>query len=280
MMLSRRQALRGASALVLAGLGHGAAAATRKIFDSHLHIIDHRFPIVANQGYTPPNFTLDDYLEKSQPLGIVAGAVVSGSFQGFDQSYLRAALASLGAGWVGVSQVAADIPDSEIKDLASIGVRALRFNMFRGRIDSVDEVVSLATRAHAAGGWHAEIYADAAALRPHADRLAKLPQLVIDHLGMTADGLPVVLDLVAAGAKVKASGFGRVKFDVPKALEAIAKKNPAALVFGSDIPSTRAERPFMPSDVDLIEQVLGAELAAKVFWDNALALYRVTDARG
>jgi hypothetical protein len=26
----------------------------RRLFDSHCHIIDHRFPIVANQGYTPP----------------------------------------------------------------------------------------------------------------------------------------------------------------------------------------------------------------------------------
>jgi predicted TIM-barrel fold metal-dependent hydrolase len=48
------------------------------------------------------------------------------------------------------------------------------------------------------------------------------------------------------------------------------------LVFGTDIPSTRAERPFMPSDVDLVENVLGAELARKAFWDNPLALYRVT----
>src|SRR5262245_10209078 len=134
MMLSRRQALRGASSLVLAGIAAKALAAPGRIFDSHLHIIDHRFPIVPNQGYTPPNFTLDDYLAKAKPLGIVAGAVVSGSFHGFDQTYLRAALAQLGAGWVGVTQVPADIPDGEIKDLSSIGVRALRFNMFRGRI--------------------------------------------------------------------------------------------------------------------------------------------------
>jgi predicted TIM-barrel fold metal-dependent hydrolase len=280
MMLSRRQALQGASALMLSAVAGRAEAVPQKIFDSHLHTIDHRFPIVPNQGYTPPDFPLSAYLAEAKPLGIVAGAVVSGSFHGFDHTYLRAALGELGAGWVGVTQVPNDIPDGEIKDLASIGVRALRFNMFRGRIDSVDEVVSLATRAHAAGGWHAEIYADAAALKPHIDRLARLPQLVIDHVGMTAEGLPVVLDLVAAGAKVKASGFGRVKLDVSKALEQIAAKNPAALVFGSDIPSTRAARPFMPSDIALIEQVLGPELAAKVFWDNGLALYRVADARG
>ena len=92
---------------------------------------------------------------------------------------------------------------------------------------------------------------------------------------MTQAGVPVLLDLVAAGCKVKATGFGRVKLDVPKTLEQIAAKNPNALVFGTDIPSTRAERPFMPSDIDLVEKVLGPELAQKAFWDNPLALYKV-----
>ena len=99
-------------------------------------------------------------------------------------------------------------------------------------------------RCHSVAGWHSEIYADAAALAPHVDKLSKLPQFCIDHLGMTEAGVPVLLDLVAAGCKVKATGFGRVKLDVPKTLEAVAKKNPNALVFGTDIPSTRAARPF------------------------------------
>ncbi len=247
------------------------------MFDSHCHIIDHAFPVIANQGYTPPHFPLEQYLAQAQPLGVRAGAVVSGSFQGFDQSYLRALLPRLGRGWVGVTQVPNTVPDAEIAGLAAIGVRALRFNMFRGRIDSVDELISLARRAHAAGGWHAEIYADAAALAPHVDKLAKLPQIVIDHLGMTAAGLPVLLDLVAAGAKVKATGFGRVKLDVSRTLERIAAKSPDALVFGTDIPSTRAERPFAAADIDLVERVLGPSLAARVFWDNPVALYRVRD---
>jgi predicted TIM-barrel fold metal-dependent hydrolase len=74
---------------------------------------------------------------------------------------------------------------------------------------------------------------------------------------------------------VKATGFGRVKLDVPRTLERVARKNPNALVFGTDIPSTRAERPFLPSDIDLVEKVLGRDLAEKAFWDNPLALYRV-----
>jgi predicted TIM-barrel fold metal-dependent hydrolase len=272
---NRRDVIRGIAALAISAAGAPARAAQPRIFDSHCHIIDHRFPITPNQGYTPPPFALDAYLAQVRPLGVTAGAIVSGSFHAFDQSYLREILPQLGKGWIGVTQVPNAIPERDIAELATLGVRALRFNMFRGRIDSVDDIVSLATRAHAAGHWHAEIYADAAALKPHVDRLAKLPQLVIDHLGMTEEGLPAVLDLVAAGAKVKATGFGRVKMKVESALEQIAAKDPNALVFGTDLPSTRAQRPFEPADIELVRRVLGDALAAKVFWDNAVALYRV-----
>ncbi|MCA0300875.1 MAG: amidohydrolase family protein [Proteobacteria bacterium] len=249
--------------------------APRRLFDSHCHIIDHRFPLVANQGFLPEPFPAEAYLAAARPLGVAGGAIVSGSFQANDQTYLEDVLPRLGKGWVGVTQVAADCPDAEIARLAGIGVRAVRFNMFRGRIDSLDALVALATRCHAVAGWHAELYADAAALAPHVGRLAALPQLAIDHLGMTEAGLPVLLDLVAAGCKVKATGFGRVQMDVPKALERIARADPGALVFGTDMPSTRAKRPFEPADIDLVEGTLGADLARRAFWDNPLALYRV-----
>src|SRR5882757_8889328 len=274
MRLSRRDVLAGGAAVALCATA--GFAQQRRLFDSHCHIIDHRFPIVVNQGYTPPNFPLEDYLAQTKPLGVVAGAIVSGSFQANDQTYLMDILPKLGAGWVGVTQIPNDCPDPEITKLDAFGVRAVRFNLFRGRIDSVDDIAALAIRVHSVAGWHSEIYADAAALRPHVDRLSKLPQLCIDHLGMTEAGVPVLLDMVAAGCKVKATGFGRVKLDVPATLEAIAKKSPDALVFGTDIPSTRAARPFQPSDIDLVEKVLGPELAQKTFWDNPIALYRVT----
>ena len=273
MRLTRREFLAGGAAVALSATS--GRAQQRRLFDSHCHIIDHRFPIVPNQGYTPPNFPLEDYLAQAKPLGVVAGAVVSGSFQANDQTYLMDLLPKLGPAWVGVTQIPNDYPDAEIARLDALGVRAVRFNVFRGRIDSVDDIVALATRCHSVVGWHSEIYADAAALKPHIDRLAKLPKLSIDHLGMNGEGLPVLLDLVAAGWKVKATGFGRVKMDVPKVLEAVAKKSPDALVFGTDIPSTRAARPFETADIDLIERVLGRELAQKAFWDNPLALYRV-----
>jgi predicted TIM-barrel fold metal-dependent hydrolase len=257
-----------------------ASGTGRRLFDCHCHIIDPRFPLVVNQGYLPPAYTLDDYRAQTLSLGVRSGVVVSGSFHGFDQACLRDALARLGPEWAGVAQVPGDIADAEIASLAAAGVRGLRFNLYRGRIDGVDDIVALANRVHGVARWHAEIYADAAALRPHVARLAKLPHLVVDHLGMSAAGLPALLDLVDAGARVKATGFGRVEMDVPAALEAIAGRDPAALMFGTDLPSTRARRPFTVADIDLIERVLGADLAPRALWSNARATYRLPASRG
>jgi predicted TIM-barrel fold metal-dependent hydrolase len=86
MRLTRRAFLSGSAATALSATA--GLAQQRRLFDSHCHIIDHRFPIVANQGYTPPHFPLEDYLARAKPLGVVAGAVVSGSFQAEDQTYL------------------------------------------------------------------------------------------------------------------------------------------------------------------------------------------------
>lgn len=274
--MRRRSFLAGAAALAAGTVPTAGQAAPRRLFDGHFHVLEPAFPLVTNQGYVPPPFPLPTYLAEARPLGVVQGAIVSGSFQGFDQTYLRAALAHLGSGWVGVTQVQPDIPDAEITSLAGIGVCALRFNLYRGRVDGVADIIALARRAHAVAGWHAEIYADAATLKPHVAALSALPQISIDHLGMTEAGLPVVCDLVRAGAKVKATGFGRVHMNVPKALEMLATVSDSALVFGTDLPSTRANRPFEPSDIDLIARTLGATLASKVFWDNPRALYRVT----
>ena len=268
---------RGLGVLGAASLVSAAGAQDRpRLFDAHFHIIDPRFPLIANQGYVPPAFVLPAYRAAAEPLGIAGGAVVAGSFQGFDQSWMLATLQDLGPGWVGVAQVPADMPDAEIVALSAAGVRGLRFNMFRGSIDNVDDLVALATRAHRVGGWHAEVYADAAALAPHVGRLTGMGvPLSIDHLGMTAAGVAVLLDLVSAGVKVKATGFGRVTMDVASVLEKIAARDPSAPMFGSDMPSTRAKRAFEAGDVALIQRVLGEGLARRALWDNARAFYRM-----
>jgi predicted TIM-barrel fold metal-dependent hydrolase len=244
------------------------------MFDSHLHIIDPRFPLVPNNGYLPPAFTAENYREQAAALGIQGGAIVSGSFQAFDQGYLLAALEALGPSFVGVTQLPADTSDAQILELDRAGVRAVRFNLRRGGSEGVEHLERFARRVHTLAGWHVELYVDARDLPPLMDLLKRLPMVVIDHLGLSQEGLPALLALAAAGVHVKATGFGRLDFAPGPVLQAIAAANPEALLFGTDLPSTRAPRAFESADIELISQALGPALAAKALQDNALALYR------
>jgi predicted TIM-barrel fold metal-dependent hydrolase len=244
------------------------------VFDTHFHIIDPRFPVMPNQGFLPPTFTVDDYLARTAGLGIKGGTVVAGSFQGTQTAYMYDALAKLGPTFVGVIQVPATVTDEEILHLNAAGVRAVRFNLYRGGSEGIEHLDRLARRVHDVAGWHAELYVDASTLEPVFETVANLPKISIDHLGMTQAGLPNVIALASRGAKVKATGFGRTEVDVPAALLAIARANPASLMFGSDLPSQRARRPFEPADMDLIHDVLGDALARKAFRDNAIEFYR------
>ncbi len=245
----------------------------QRIFDAHLHIIDPRFPLLPNQGYLPEPFTVEDYLDRTSMLDLAGGAVVSGSFQGFDQSYLLDALKRLGPSFVGITQLPSTVTDEEVLRLHTAGVRAVRFNLYRGGSEALDDLESLAFRVHDLARWHVELYVDSKDLPDLEPRLAALPKVVIDHLGMTRDSYPALLRLVEQGVKVKATGFGRVRLDVPAALREIATVDPSALLFGTDLPGTRAERPFEETDVDLIVETLGDALAERVLYENAASLY-------
>jgi predicted TIM-barrel fold metal-dependent hydrolase len=247
------------------------------IFDAHLHIIDPRFPLVRNQGFVPEPFTCQDYLTAVRPLGVRGGVVVSGSFQAFDQTYLRVALVALGPSFVGVTQLPGDCTDDQIRALDRAGVRAVRFNLRRGGSVGPADIDALGRRVFDVAGWHSEFYVrnvDLAGLYPV---LARLPQICIDHLGLTSDGFDVLLQLVDGGAQVKATGFSRGDLDIPTVISRIHSVNPNALMFGTDLPSTRARRPFRAADIDLVRQTLGHSGTAKVLHDNAVALYRVGD---
>jgi predicted TIM-barrel fold metal-dependent hydrolase len=224
------------------------------VFDSHFHIIDPRFPLVANQGYVPEPFTVDDY---RAAVDVSGGAVVAGSFQRGETAYLVEALEQLGPGFVGVIELEG-ASDEEIRVLDAAGVRAVRFNLHRG--GSLD--AGLAHRVHELAGWHTEVYADGSTLAALEDRLRELPRLSVDHLGLDAEALPVLQRL---GCMVKATGFGRVDLDVEAALRAL---DPSKLMFGTDLPGTRARRPFVAADLELV-----AAIAPQAVADNARRLY-------
>ncbi|MGE5248132.1 MAG: amidohydrolase family protein [Verrucomicrobiota bacterium] len=249
----------------------------RRIFDAHLHIIDPAFPLVPNRGYLPDPFSVDDYLREALPLGVEGGAVVSGSFQAFDQGYLSSALKRLGAAFVGVTQLSASAPDADIRKLDGMGVKAVRFNLRRGGSESVERLEPFARRVHDLAGWHVELYVDSRELAELRETLLRLPAVSIDHLGLSREGFPTLLRLAERGVKVKATGFGRVDFPVADALRAVHSANPHALMFGTDLPSTRAPRPFRAGDISLLVEALGEQAAETVLWRNAVRFYRLPE---
>jgi len=246
----------------------------QRIFDSHLHIIDPAHPLVENNGFMPDPFTAADYRERISGLNIAGGAVVSGSFQAFDQGYLVEALRALGPTYVGVTQIPTATSDARIRELGDAHVRAVRFNVARGGSADLDDLERLARRVHDLAGWHTEFYIDARTIDDELSRrIAALPAASIDHLGMHEDGLPNLLRLVEKGVKVKATGFGRVELDPASAIRAIMDVDPTALMVGTDLPSTRARRPFRDEDFDVIEAALTPDEVSAVFWDNGEAFY-------
>lgn len=249
------------------------------LFDAHFHIFDPAFGLQSNQGYRPGPFTVAEYRSRVAGLSgrVVGGAVVAASFQGQRTAWLRAALAELGPGFVGVVEVPAGATDRDLRALDAAGVRAARVNLRRGGPQALAALERTAQRVATVVDWHVEVYVDGADLVELGGRLGALPRLCIDHLGLPADrsgpAYGTLLRLVAGGARVKASGFGRQQVDVPSVLRDLTAVAPTAVLFGTDLPSTRAPRPFVDDDVDLVRRVLGPDLAAGVLHDNAAALY-------
>lgn len=243
------------------------------IFDSHFHIINPKYSLIENRGFFPKPFLYEDYKKYIEALNIKGGVVVSGSYHGFDYTYLEASLLKLGKNYVGVIQLPLDTPDEEIIQLNKIGVRGIRYNIYNGFKGDPNELLGFAKKVYEIAGWHVDLHIQSSDLERHKDLFKQFPELVIDHLGYENSGFNTLLWFVDKGAKVKASGFGRINLDIRNALKSIYAVNPEALFFGTDLPSTRSKRPFQIEDIHLIEDELGEEGAKKVLYENGAKWY-------
>ncbi len=248
-----------------------------ELFDSHFHIIDERYPLVANDGFVPSSFTLSDYLTTMSRYNLCGGAIVSGSFQAFHQNYLTDALKQLGPSFVGVTQLPWSVSNEQILELDTCGVRAIRFNLKRGGSESLGYLSSMASRISEIACWHVELYVESADLPNLYNLLIRLPSVSIDHLGLGGEQFKTLVKLAEKGIRVKATGFGRVNISAANAIKDLYSANPESLMFGTDLPSTRAPRAYSDSDFELVIDTLGHEAARNVFSRNALKFYRLMD---
>ena len=96
----------------------------------------------------------------------------------------------------------------------------------------------------------------------------------IDHLGLGKEGLPELYHLAEKGVRVKATGFGRLDFDPKPVIRRLYEIHPDILLFGTDLPSTRAPSPFKKEDLTIIkESLVHPEAIERVLEKNAQAWY-------
>ena len=173
-----------------------------------------------------------------------------------------------------MANISPTLEDHEIAELAACKVVAVRFNLKRGGTEQLKSMEYLSNRLFEEFGWHTELYVDSRELQPLKTTLQGLPKFSIDHLGLSKSGLQDLFFWVGQGAKVKATGFGRVDFNPMEVMRNIYEINPESLMFGTDLPSTRSAKPFSLDDIRLIQDHFDLDEQERIFFKNAWNWYR------
>ena len=248
-------------------------AAPAGAWDTHVHIIDPRFPLVAAPVYQPPLATVADYQSVQRRLGLGRVLVVQSSTHGTDHSCLLDALSQLGPGARGVAMVDASVKDAELRRLSAGGVRAARFLMTPGGVVNWDEAARLAARVVAAG-WVVNLQIRGDTLLERFDTIARLPgPVVIDHMGNfgpiapeapSVQGLLRLLDTGRVWVKLSAPYAGGRMGPFPYGpasplARALVRHAPDRLMWGSDWPHTfltQVHQQPAPDPVPLFDMLL------------------------
>ena len=100
--------------------------------DTHFHLLGSatHYPYAAHRSYTPADPDLSDYVELAQRLGIPRAVIVQPSPYGTDNRRLLDGMAQAPIPMRGVVAVDADINDTDLAAMHSVGVRAIRLSIW------------------------------------------------------------------------------------------------------------------------------------------------------
>jgi predicted TIM-barrel fold metal-dependent hydrolase len=267
--------------------------------DCHAHICGPgtQFPYAQERIYTPPDATLNQYLDLLKMLRVDRAVLVQPSVYGTDNRAMLAALKAQPQKFRGVAVVsnhAEEVHDHELELLHAAGVRGIRCNIVDVADKSaglpIKQLRELADRIKPFG-WHLELLMH---VNEYPD-LAKVFQdfpvdLVFGHFGYSHAkhgihdaGFEGLLELMKAQkAWVKMTGPYRIcdgnlpYTDMRPLNDAVIEANPKQLVWGSDWPHVMVKK-HMPHDADLCDLlgdwVSDASLRKMILVDNPCILY-------
>lgn len=227
--------------------------------DCHMHIYNNRFPIAPNATLRPEDALVEHYRLLQRRIGTTRNVIVTPSTYGTDNRYTLDAMAKIGPTARSVAVVDTSVTDAELKRLADVGVRGIRFNLVQAGATTVEMLEPLSKRVNDLG-WHVQIHMLGDQIVKIEDLLQRLVSpIVFDHMGRLPQ--PAGVDHPAFGVIRKLIDKGRtwVKLsgayqdtkvgppsyaDTSKVAQAYAKAAPERMVWASDWPHpTEKEKP-------------------------------------
>ncbi|KAI0143783.1 amidohydrolase [Xylariaceae sp. FL1272] len=276
-------------------------------WDSHMHILDSRFPLSADALYKPAEHTLSDAMTFESSVGLSNIVLVQPSIYGNDNSCIFDALQKLGADRARgvVTFDPATIELDELRTWHELGVRGVRINLKSvGKVmeqAELRETLQMYADAVRPLDWVVQLYLPMQMV-PLLERI--VPDLgvrvCVDHMGhpplgeleeyrATRDpdripGFDAFVRLLRAGktyvkisAPYRMSGVGDGVSDVVPIARKLIQAAPDRVVFATDWPHTRFDgldiRPWVKECVAICDG--DEKMVEKLFRDNAEALWDV-----
>ena len=264
--------------------------------DAHCHVFGpgHLFPYAPERKYTPCDAPKEKLWALRQSLGFSRSVIVQAACHGTDNRALVDAVRHSNGSARGVAVVTPDIEELELREMDTVGVRAVRFNFLKRLVDALprDDLLRVAEKV-AALDWHVVIYFEAEDLPGLYDFFTSLPTVVVvDHMGRPdvgrdPDGEEFQLFLqllrengnfwskVSCPERLSASGPPGYDDVVPFARR-VVEAFPDRVLWGTDWPHPNMKS-HMPDDgklVDFIPRIaVTPDLQKKLLVDNPLRLY-------
>lgn len=260
--------------------------------DTHVHVFGpgSKFPYSPTSHFVPVDATKETLFALHAKAGIDRCVIVQSLVHGLDNSAVEDAMIAAKGRYLGVAMVPLDVSDTELKRLADVGFRGIRFHFMKGRPGHTPQQVIEFSKRLVPLGLHLQIHFDGSLAKELTPFLIQSPvPVVIDHMGRVDATLGIEHEHFQAVCRliehqdfwIKVSGIDRIdanppyKQGIPFARH-LVQQYTEKCVWGTDFP--HPNHTHMPDDGILFDSL--AQIAPKpdvlhrLLVDNPMRLYR------